>query len=117
MKVNETQLWQTETALSVANRIKGGAKLLTKITSVNRNTGAWRFEVYLAYAGNDGVEVISLTYWLAASTGANYRNGQISNNEVGTERNFLVAWQVWNVLARFGYVEREFTNQRIYQAI
>jgi hypothetical protein len=117
MKVNETQLWQTETALSVANRIKGGAKLLTKITSVNRNTGAWRFEVSLAYAGHDGVEVISLTYWLAACTGASLRNGQISNGEVGTERNFVVAYQVWQVLARFGYVERQFTNQRIYQAI
>ena len=117
MKVNETQLWQTETALSVANRIKEGAKLLTKITSVNRKSGAWRYEVYLAYAGSRGVEVISLTYWLAACTGANLRDGQISNGEIGTERNFLVAWNVWNALARFGYVERQFTNQAIYQAI
>lgn len=117
MKVKESQLWQTEIALSVANRIKEGGKLLTKITSVNRKSGAWRYEVYLAYAGSRGVEVISLTYWLAACTGANYRDGQISNGEIGTERNFVIAYQVWQTLAHFGYVERQFTNQAIYQAI
>jgi hypothetical protein len=116
MKPNETKGWQEAHAQNIAMQLEKGGKLLTKITHANPS-GSWRFEVYLAYTGNDGVEVISLTYWLAATTNQNLRNGQISNGEVGTERNFVVAYQVWQVLARFGYVERQFTNQRIYQAI
>jgi len=117
MKVKESQLWKTEIALEVANKLKSGGKLLTKITHVNRNSGAWRYEVSLAYAGPNGVELMALTYWLAACTGDSLHNGELRNGEVGTERNFLVAWNVWRVLASFGFVEKQFTNQAIYRAI
>lgn len=116
MKPNETKEWQEDIAKKIVERINEGGKLLIKVLPPkNRNSLTWRYEVSLVYMGRDNeITMISLTYWLASCLGQKLKDGQLAENEFGTERNFVVAYKVWQVLASFGLVERQFTNQHIY---
>lgn len=116
MKPNETKEWQEDLAKKIVQRLNEGGKLLIKVLPPKSRTSlTWRYEVSLVYMGRDNeITMISLTYWLASCLGLKVKEGQLAENEFGTERNFVVAYKVWQVLASFGLVERQFSNQHIY---
>ena len=100
-----TQEQKRELANTIGNYLaRNGGRLLVAITGTSKTNMTYRLKVKLAYNGENGVNVMNVTYWLASELEKNMTdNDEIRFNGLGYDRVHDVAYTIAEILRGYGF--------------
>jgi hypothetical protein len=83
---------------------RNGGLLLVAITGTSKTNMSYRLKVRLAYNTPNGVDVMSVTYWLASELKRNLTDDdEIRFTGLGYDRAHDVAYTIALILSRYGF--------------
>lgn len=104
-------------ATLAAEYLKAGGKLDVTITKTNASNTAYKYKVRLWYFHEvrEAVDVMYLTYWLAAELGENLTdNDELRGQGCGFDRAHDAAYTIGRILERRGLIPAEMVNAPAY---
>ena len=122
IKADLTPELKEKYAYALAQKLEDGGKLLISITHTSKSNMSYRYKVDLAFNANGETKIENLNYWLAACWKETLHQGafnELKGNGLGTDRYFLVAYNIGLTLKEYGLIEDpyEIANRRTYQEI